>query len=249
MLGSHRFDRPATFACGPDSLNAGLLSHWPLTELTGIRRDLLGGYHLMPTSFTATNAQAGAGKLIRAVDFTDTSSSYLTRPPVTFLPFGHDDWAYGAWLYSTDDGGWDAIGSQWAATSNQRGWYIGVDWSGSNNKLEFGVTSLGTTGSLAYVTSATGSIPSNTWTYVYWYHDGVNNLIGVSINGATPTTTAHSAGVHNSTFDTRLGGVTYGNAKCLLEAASFWYGSGSIKSTAELAALYGGGYGNPMVRG
>ena len=70
-----------------------------------------------------------------------------------------------------------------------------------------------------------------------------------SINGAAPTTTAHSAGIHNSTFPFHLGGVAYGNAKCLMESCSFWYGASAIKSTAQLAGLYGGGYGNPMKRG
>jgi hypothetical protein len=82
--------------------------------------------------------------------------------------------------------------SRWS--TNGREWILW--YNNSNATFNFSVSSDGTA---TTATAQSGITPANnTEFHLFAYHDSVNNVIAISVNGETPVTSAHSAGLFQS---------------------------------------------------
>lgn len=163
----------------------GLFSHHKMNEGGGTRYDSVGDNDL---SDVATVASA-AGKFNLCAAPLLSNSEALTIADKPSLRFGNSDWLALAWIQYVSSGRpffgkWGSVGT--------REWY--VETSSSIPRAQFSAN-----GTLVTTVSATtfGALSTATWYLLGVYHDSVNDLVGVSVNGVWDTA-AHTGGLHGA---------------------------------------------------
>ena len=232
------------FTSGPASLATNLIAHWKIGEIGGIRLDSAGGFNLLPPSLTAVTVTAEAGKFGRAAVFGSAANSYLTLPKPGFIALGNDDWSWAGWVKGADSGGLEPVASMYISSGNKRAWLCGMQWTSGTDKAVFEVLDAPGDYTPTQVTTA-GTIVADTWHFLVFQHSGTDDLVGISLDGETLTTAAHSTGVHTDTGGFDLGRIEGTNSNLRMESVSFWYGK--TLTQAEIGALYNGGAGNEYV--
>ncbi len=203
-----------------------LVSYWNLSEASGNRADSHGSLTLTDTNTvtSATSTQSSAHNT--SAFFRAAASETLTNAAIQLAD---TDWTVAGWLYR-DATGVDTLASCGNATSSL---ILRGDGATSN--------------AIMYAVSATKSVTSTgtdgagAWHFLVGYHDSVNNLIGISVDGGAFQTSA--TGGANSTPDSAfmLGGWVGHN---FLSGRVDEVGVYSLVLTqAKVTALYNGGAG------
>lgn len=185
MLMGQLRHRPPWYLNNTD-LARSIIAYWPLDETSGQRNDRVGSNHLTDNA-TVTSAAGITYPL--AAEFVIANSEFLSCLDNATLSGGNVDM-------------WGAIRVRPAAvnvastlfgkfhTTGNREWQI----SQSNDDVILTVSPDGTSNGLGTITIA-DCLTAGEWTHIMWYHDSVNDLIGLSIDGAAFQTTAHSTGI------------------------------------------------------
>jgi hypothetical protein len=171
------------------SLLRGLVSWWGMDESSGTRYDSHGANDL-----TAGGSETQAvGKVGSSVYFPVTAGSYLFHNANASLQTGDIDFSIACWAR------WVGLGSgtiacRYCIQGNKREWRL-VFVSGPPAVLRFVASADGTN-----LTNLDSSFvfSTNTWYFIYAYHDAVNNKIGISINNGAPEELDHAGGVYVS---------------------------------------------------
>ena len=212
-----------------------LVSWWDGAETSGVRVDAHGTNHLTDNN-TVTSA---AGKVTYTAEdaryFTSANSEYfsIANASAPNLRYGNEDFYICGWVNQTTV----AVGyvaGKWAAGDYE--WIL--YYRGSGYGYELIVDSYG---NLAAFTRATSTLipQANTWYFLEAYHDSVNNVVGISVNRNTDTTTSHTTGVNaGTTHPLNVGGTSYFNGK--MQGLAFISG---IPTASERDALYSRGFG------
>ncbi len=212
-----------------------LVSYWKLDEASGDALDAHGSNTL--TEHGTGGVGTAAGIINNARSFVVADSDYFDHTDNTDLSTGDIDFTFAGWLKLTSDltqqtfvskGDW-GIGGEYSIVWNAFTWKLEV-CSGSG----FANYTVLNDNSITYV--------SGVWYYLIWWHDSVNNLIGIAVNDATPVTTAYSAGVWDGTGSFNIGRQT-GNGRHmdgLIDEVGFWK---RMLSPSERTALYNSGAG------
>jgi hypothetical protein len=187
-------------------------------------------------------------------DFTRTDEALLSTGDIDFTGMAEVQ------LESKSGAGvHEFIASKYSAASGNRE-YAAL-YHGDLDAFRFGISADGTSGTETGITATTFGAPSTGTPYtVFWWHDSVNNLIGIAINAGTADTLSHSAGVFDSITDFSIGSLDnvahYWDG--LIRRVRFWkrvlaadertwlYNSGSGRSYADIVAGMGGGGGTPF---
>ncbi len=178
-----------TGAAGPDS--SKLIDWWALEELVGsatsvgLRNSIVMNRNNNPGSTTgkvgvALNNLGDANffRLVRANGSDDAPFLHLDSADESF-------WC-AAWVNGTNLGATTRI-----IASLESVWELRYD--GSTSRFQFRVSHDGATWG-AVSAAALGAPSTGTWYCLVAYHDGPNNLLGISVNGGAFDTAAHTAG-------------------------------------------------------
>lgn len=213
------------------SLMTGLISYWTLDEASGSRADSIGGNTLTDNNTVTQNP----GKIATAAQFTAATSETLSRANNASLQVGDIDFTIACWVYVDTTVNKDI----WVKSStNQQSYFLTIQ----STKFQFIVSAGGTAATYTTLNATTfGNISASTWYHVVAYHDSVNDVIGIAVNGGAANTAATAAGVFAGTGVFALGGVLqYAYMNGRIDEAGFWK---KVLTPAERLALYNGGNG------
>ena len=222
----------------PNNLLEGLISHWKLDEASGNAIDS----HGTNTLTSVSGVSSATGKIGNARNFLVVNQSLQCASNAS-LATGNIDFTISFWTKVNDTQN-KIIVSKWDLTTMQNvglgsgtgEYYLGVQ--AGNFILGVHDGSAPTTG---YATG--GPISAGVWYHVVFWHDSVNNQIGLAINGGVPAVYAHSSGVQVKSFSFQIGGdMPVANMYGLVDEVSFWK---RMLTPAERTILYNGGSGFP----
>lgn len=219
------------------ALKDSLISVWEMDEASGNAIDAHGSYDL--TDFNTVGARTG--KISGARDFVAASSEHFGHASNSDLQTGDVDFMFSAWVNGDSyavSSGFPFIGCKgWrSAHDTSEEWALIRD--NTSGKFQLGVAY----GTLWAQVNSTTTPSAGTWYFVTAWHDSVNNVIGIQVNGDTVATTAHSGGVNAATRSFTIGARE--NAAFFFDGAidqcAFWK---RVLSADERAELYNSGNG------
>lgn len=139
-----------------------------------------------------------------AAGFASASTQYLRSATNSTLETGNIDFSFGGWFKLTTLGADRFLMGKWDRTTlgnREYGLYYDATFT---QRLVFGVTSAAN--DIGGVTATTFGVPPlDTWFFVSCYHDSVNNVVGISVNGGTRDTASFTFGVAARSTDFQIG--------------------------------------------
>lgn len=164
-----------------------------------------GGAAWSPLSLPSLAAwyDAGDGPRVDAgAGFASASSQSLSVASNSTLQTGDAD-AWGAcWAYAVSFptaivaafGKWTATNQEWVIYRNN-----------ATNRYTLSARYADNSGQVNLTANTYGVPATGAWTFLLWYHDAANDLIGVSVNGGAFDTAAFAGGVRTATAPFRVG--------------------------------------------
>lgn len=211
------------------------VAHWALDESSGTRVDSIGSNDLTDNNTVGV----GTGLFGNCADFERDDSEYLSIADNAALSCGDVDFTFACWINPESSLRGRTIAGKGANAS------VNMEWRasgfGSFDRLSFAV---GYSGNNSRSVAQDGSIATGVWHLLVVWHDSVNNLIGISWDGAAATTTAHSDGVNDGVHTLCLGkggSNDAGHMDGLMDDAVFL--KGYVLSNTEIAELWNSGAG------
>lgn len=223
------------------SLAINLVAAWELNESSGNALDSKGSNTLTETSGTIATGTGLIYSTARDFELADTEYFSITDN-VTLSMGAEQDFTLECWL-KAESLPTDFHGILGKCNGNAGSLEYWLFWDGVvNSKFRFGISGNGTTD--VYVTAATPAPPSTgTWYQIIAYHDGVANTIGISANGATPSTASHSSGAIDGANPFKIG-IAFESFGAywdgLIGPVRLWK---RLLSSAERTELYNSGAG------
>ena len=219
-------------ASGTNYLSS-LLAYWSFNETSGNRADShTGGYTLTDNN----TVLYGTGKQGNAAAFVRSATEYLSIADSSTWSRGDTDFTIAGWVYLDNKTNTQRIWGKYNTTGNQREYLL--QYNSTPDRFQFLVSNDGTA-NVTVTANTFGSPTAATWYFVVVYHDSVNNLIGISVNGGAFDTTAHSTGIYNATSD-----FTISNPANVLDGRvdelAFY---GRMLTSGEISYLYNSGSG------
>lgn len=218
-------------------LAASLVAYWPLDEISGNRRDLVGGNTLTDNN---TVTSAPGVYYPSAAQFTFANSESLSIADNAALSMGDVDFWFAAWCYMdtrTADRPILIKGTDVASNAN---FEYALRFQQSNNRFRL---SLGNGTTAAGLSPAISGPAASVWHFLVCAHDSVNDIVKISLNGAPFDTAAHTAGSFDSTHPFRIGGIntTFMDGRI----AQVMVGKNYVPTMDNVDFLYSGGSGRP----
>ncbi len=238
MLRSNRLIRSALPFGDHGTLSDKLVAHWKLNETTGTRADShTGGYNMA----VYTSDGYDTGVLGNAAIISNTGPKAYRANDAAALSFGDAAFAITAWHYYQAQSWNESAVIGKVSTAGTGAGYVEYELYFDKVALRYKWrVSNGTTMNAA--TASTFGAPSaNTWYFLYAYHDPVANTLGISVNGGTIDTVAHSAGCVDGSNYLWLG-MGSGGYPCngRVDSASLF---NAVLTSGEISALYNSGTG------
>lgn len=218
------------------ALTDGLVCYWRMEEASGTRVDQVSGRDLTDNNTVTSNT----GRQGNAAQFTRANSEYLSSVSHADLSPGDTDFTFQAWVYLDSK----PSGSQMRIIDK---YYIGSKeytllYLQSSDKFGIAFSSDGSADSVYLET--TGTVTTGTWYCVHFWHDSVNNQIGISVNAGTADTTGYSGGVYQGTSEFCIGRTSgptnYHYWDGRIDEVALW---SRVLTGAERTELYNGGAG------
>jgi hypothetical protein len=137
------------------------------------------------------------------------------------------------------------------AAQAEHGLYVDTTANRYTATFRFGASNI------AVVANNFGVVPQNAWHFVVYWHDSVNNQIGIAVNAGTADTGSHSGGVNDGNAPFQIGASVADNLYWdgFIDEVGFWkrvltgaertelYNAGSGRDYAYIAGGGGGGSG------
>jgi hypothetical protein len=176
------------------TLATGLVAHWELGEASGSRADSTANANTLVDNNTVTQA---TGLIGNAAQFVRTNSEWLSIADNANLSMGDIDFTIALWAR------WDTLAASQVLLSKG---------NGASGQMEYHLDTIGSTlffrvynGSSGASAQWSATLTTNTWYAIIAWHDSVANTINISVNNATPVSTAWSGGSYNSAYEFVLG--------------------------------------------
>lgn len=224
---------------GTSALYNSLIAFWPLNEASGIRADAFGVETL--TDINTVTSTTGHVYALAGL-FTATNSEYLARNDNAALSTGDISFWVAAWAYVNSGSGASMVVIARNATSTNREYRLFLNRNSSNN---FSPIMLVMNNGVSNAQAVWGSnMGVNGFHFIIGWHDSVNNLVGVSVDGGTPVTTSYSGGAADSTSNLTIGrldegGTLYMNGRI----GPAMFGKNYVPTLSDIAFLYNAGAG------
>jgi hypothetical protein len=221
------------------TLNAGLVSYWPLVEASGSRYDQTGAANTLTNNNAVTQTTISSGPGVYASSFASASSQYLSIADNALVSTGDIDYTICCWVNITSTGADRVIMSKWA-TAGSREYYLYYANTGARFALTVsGDGTASTTVSDAYLTPST-----STWYFVRAWHDATGNTLNIQTNLNTVNSTAHTTGSYDSTTTLLMGALGPAAPSLFMNGqicqVGFWK---RVLTAQEHAWLYNNGRG------
>lgn len=235
----HQQQNVDTNTGGSVDVTSDLVSYWKLDETSGTRYDSVGSHDLDDVSTSGQNlAGYGSGKLSNCAFF-DISNDESLATAVTSgdaFDFQDSDFSFAFWLKVPV-----VTQNQYIFNHNSKVYCYMQD----DGTLQF--TCHNESGLTSFRTS--GAISDDTWAFVTFVYDSVNDLMKVSFNAGAFETQSHSDGIRALSSGTGpkfnlwnpglLNGFTDGN----IDEFGVW---SKALSLAEVSYLYNSGSGRTI---
>jgi hypothetical protein len=217
------------------ALADNLTAYWSCDEASGNLLDSHGGNDLTDNNTVGS----GTGKVSGGRDFEADSSEYFSIADNADLSTGDIDFTLQAWVQLESKGSVRVIVGKWPAVGNFE--YLLYYDSGADRFTA--VVSSNGSNVISVVANNLGSPSTGTWYLIHFWHDSVNNLIGISANAGAADTTAHSGGVRDGNGPLNVGRNDDGDTHFwdgLIDEIGFWK---RVLTSDERTELYNGGSG------
>jgi hypothetical protein len=188
----------------------GLVSAWNLDEASGARADSFGANALTDNNTVTSNP--GIGGVGTAAQFTAANTESLSIADNPSVSSGDVDLWLCGWGYPDTLAAFPAMIGKWG-TPPSREYLLYYDTTGGVNKFSFAVSTDGTNTAADVKASTFGSASLATWYFVFAYHDKVNDLIKISVNGGAFDSAVFSGGPLDGASGLALGGSSAGSLK------------------------------------
>lgn len=227
----------------PSTLLNGLVAYWTLDETSSSnpRYDSHGANNLQDHDVPAIAGQRGL-----AADFeASTNVHYLSMPNHPNVNFADESFTITGWVNIESKPAFAGIVAKYDDGVDTSEYVLG--YSGGADRFRFVVYD-GHENQGAINATAFGPATPGEWYFVVAFHDAENDLIGISINGGAPETTAYALGCHNGHNDFEVGRA-FGGTPYFFDGAIDELGLWSRRLTSqEITELYsnGGGIGYPF---
>lgn len=177
-------------AIGVDySARWGLISYWPLREASGQRNDYTSkGYHLTDNN-TVTGAAALFASLGVSSQFVAANTENLSRVDNADLSTGNVDFAVSAFV-QFDALGADRVFLYKGSSTSAVGEEFALRYQNSSGRMRWEVGDSTGVGIVSVNATTFGAISAGVPYHVFAYHDSVNNVNGIVVNGVATTTSA-----------------------------------------------------------
>ncbi len=169
---------------------------WTLDEASGTRADSVGSNDLSDNNTVAS----ATGLLGSAADFESGNSEWLSVAHGNDLDFGDEDFQFSLYFKLESVGAFGAVLLGKATLGVTNNYVLFVD---TDNVLKWKVTLPGVT-EQQVAASTFGALSTGVWYSATAWHDAINNLVGVSVNG-TKDTASYSSGTGDSNLPFMLG--------------------------------------------
>lgn len=209
-----------------------LVSYWACDEASGSLLDAHSTNHLTDSNNSGTTTgKVNGARIVDRFGPGFSGTQYFYTASNSSLQTGDIDFTLAMWIYEGSDTAGDmrfiSKYSGTASTSEYTTDY--VSFNGTRTFSFFG-------GSSSSGVTVSWNAYKNTWAHVVWWHDSVNDEIGVAINAGTPTIEPHVIGVNSTSADFVVGYRTSG----WIDEIGFWK---RVLTSAERTELYNSGAG------
>jgi hypothetical protein len=217
------------------SLLNNLISYWKLDEASGNAVDAHGS-----NTLTAVNAPGStSGKIGNARTF-NGSNQYFSIADNASLSTGDIDFSISYWVWFNNFANIQDVVAKDNQAAGGREYLTGFNTVDS--RLRFVVFNSGGSATSVSATSF-GALTSGVWFFVVCWHDAVNNVLGISVNG-TSDTVSYSGGVldGNSSFaiGARPAATPAVHTNGRIDEVGFWK---RVLTSGERSDLYNSGNG------
>jgi len=216
-------------AQGP-TLQTDLVAWWKLDEASGTRADSAGSLDLTDNN---TCGQV-AGVVGNAVDIVKSNSEYLSHADDPDFDLS-GDWTINGWAK------WSDPANDFYLISKDAGGDRAYSIFYHTGAGQYRLLVSGDGASVGFVNYGDGgSIVTDTWNMLTFYHDSAADEIGFGVNAGTPITNSYSAGMYNSGQPFFLGRYYSSYGDISIDELAIW---DRLLTQAELDWLYDSGSG------
>ena len=213
------------------ALATDLVSCWTMDAASGTDSVVASANDLTPTGVASAAAVVSTGGDFEAGDANDN----MQRTDHASLSGGDRDFTIAGWVNFETVATIQHLLSKFDATNGE--YHMSLMPDGA---LYFKVYSAAAFGGTATTATWGSNASGATNYYVMGGHNATANEIWVSVNGGTPVTAAHSAGVYDSTAPFWFSNSSFSDeVDGVLDEWAFW----SRDARADRTALYNGGAG------
>jgi len=227
IINQHNFTPPAS------ALLTNLVSYWKMDEASGSALDAHGSNTLTPDG--GGTIGSSAGKISTARILTAANSQSFSISDNASVSLGDIDCTIIGWFKATTLPTFDFV-SKDIETGSDREYLVGYNGS----RMRFGVFSAA--GAFTQIVANTfGALSTGTWYHVAAWHDSVNNILGISVNG-TSDTVSYSSGIRDAAARFAIGsrGANANRLDGLVDEIGLWK---RMLTPTERANIYNSGSG------
>jgi hypothetical protein len=207
-----------------------LKAYWPLDETSGTREDAHGANDLTDNN----TVSSGTGKVGTAADFEADNNESLSIVDNADLRTGDIDFSVSIWVKFETASSYPIMMAKSNGASDDEYTLFCV---GASLVPRFQVQYNTSNSQYAEWNAA---LSTGTWYHIVGWHDSVNNVLGITVNDATPITQAHSLGVNSGAQAFAMGRASGVNLDGMLDEAGFWK---KVLTPTEITWLYNSGNG------
>lgn len=211
---------------------------WELEAASGTRNDATANANNLTDNNTVTQS---TGKVGNAAQFASVNSEYLSRASNSTLVTGDIDCAGAAWFYLTVQ----VVPSTAYPVIMTKGDAPDYEYQLFINSNNIGEASLYVEGSggTSHQLDLLAYTNENVWHCIFWWHDSVNNLLGLQLDNGTPVTFSWTTGLKSTTNQFRIGADTAGafGWDGLIDQVCFW--QNYVPTSGERTQYYNSGNG------
>lgn len=221
------------------SLLTSLVSYWKMDEASGNALDANGSNDLTDVN----GVGADTGKINGGRRPAQSGSKYFTHADSASFSPGNTDFTFGIWVNGDTLAFFDGVLFKSDSATNVE---YGLFYNQVSSRMVWFVSSDGINAVTVSADNA-GALSTGTWYYVIAWHDSVNDVIGIRIQGGgvsdTANTASHSAGVFDGTADFTVGGsATSARWVGVLDELGYW---SRVLTTGDGTSLFNSNSGLP----
>jgi hypothetical protein len=222
------------------ALTDDLISYWRMDEASGNALDAHGSNTLTDVATVGSTT----GKINNARDFEFSNAEFFWCADTADLSTGDIDFTIAAWVNAEAFGGNRVIAAKYlGGSANNREWQLW--YINGSARFELRVSPDGAAGSVVTRQATTLGAPSTgTWYHIVAWHDSVNNLLGIAVNGGAADTSAHTTGVFTGDAAFSIGEGSSSSVGTswdgLIDEVGFWK---RVLTSQERTDLYNSGNG------